>query len=414
VNSFSLDKWIYANRMCEDNLTGIGIYSVPDLVLLKASQKYVDCWDTPFNVIENCLGKRIDELVSDWHGSIMESHWKDILLTGKTLQLKEFMQDIGPKGVTYWDMTVTPLYEDGSIKYLLSNSIDVTDRVLDRIRIENQSKLIAQQNEMLGKSLIEQEEFFSNISHELKTPLNVILSALQVMDLYCPTRCPESKSTKYKRIMKQNCFRLLRLINNLIDMSKIDTGFINLELDNHNIVSVVEDITLSVADFIENKGLTLIFDTDTEEKIIACDPDNIERIILNLLSNSIKFTNTGGEIRVTVLDKEEYVNIVVEDTGIGIPEDKLKLIFERFKQVDKSLKRTHEGSGIGLSLVKSLVELHQGTIEVSSQLGIGSRFSIMLPAKTINSCSIKPQEMISQNNIERITLEFSDIYALGE
>jgi signal transduction histidine kinase len=400
--------------MCKDNLTGVAVYSVPDLVLVKASQKYVDSWEASFNIIENCIGKKIDELVSDWKGSEIESIWDNILDTGKTLQMKEFMYKSSTNGITYFDMTVTPLYEDGSIKYLVSNSIDVTDRVLDRIRIENQSKLIAQQNEMLGKSLIEQEEFFSNISHELKTPLNVILSALQVLDIYCPDKCIENKGTKYRRIMKQNCYRLLRLINNLIDISKIDTGYINVELDNHNIVSVVEDITLSVADFIENKGLTLIFDTDVEEKVIACDPDKIERIILNLLSNSIKFTDAGGEIRVTILDKADFVNIVVEDTGRGIPEDMLSLIFERFKQVDKSLKRTHEGSGIGLSLVKSLVELHKGTINVSSQIGIGSSFSIMLPADTLNSCSIKPQEMISPTNIERITVEFSDIYALGE
>jgi signal transduction histidine kinase len=400
--------------MCEDNLTGVAVYNVPDLVLVKASQKYVDSWEAPFDIVENCIGKRIDELVSDWKGSEIESIWNNILDTGKALQMKEFMYKNSANGITYFDMTVTPLYEDGSIKYLVSNSIDVTDRVLDRIRIENQSKLIAQQNEMLGKSLIEQEEFFSNMSHELKTPLNVILSALQVLDLYCPDKCIENKGTKYRRIMKQNCYRLLRLINNLIDMSKIDTGYINIELDNHNIVSVVEDITLSVVDFIENKGLTLIFDTDVEEKVIACDPDKIERIILNLLSNSIKFTDEGGEIRVTIIDKDDFVNIVVEDTGRGIPEDKLNLIFERFKQVDKSLKRTHEGSGIGLSLVKSLVELHKGTVEVSSQIGVGSCFSIMLPAVTLNSSSIKPQEMISHTNIERITLEFSDIYALSD
>ena len=409
------EKFIYLNRMCDDNLTSIAIYSAPDLILLKANQKYIDYWDAPYDKLDHCIGEKLDTILPDWTGSETESMWLDVLKTGKTLQVKEFMYYSNKKGIVYWDLTLTPLYEGGRIKYLISSSIDATDRVLNRIQLEKQSKLIAHQNEMLEKALKEQEEFFSNMSHELKTPLNVIFSALQILDLYKNSdELKESKITKYKLIMKQNCYRLLRLINNLIDISKIDSGYLNLQLDNHDIVSIVEDISLSVAEFIEDKGLTLIFDTDVEEKIIACNPDMIERVILNLLSNAIKFTNEGGEIRVTIFDKGEYVNIVVEDTGIGIPEDKLDTIFERFKQVDKSLNRNHEGSGIGLSLVKSLVEMHKGTIEVFSSPGCGSRFSILIPSKIVNTCTIKSSDIISHNKIERISIEFSDIYSLNE
>jgi signal transduction histidine kinase len=160
--------------------------------------------------------------------------------------------------------------------------------------------------------------------------------------------------------MKQNCYRLLRLINNLIDITKIDSGFINLNLQNKNIVEVIENVTLSTVEYVESKCRTIIFDTDVEEKIMAFDPEKIERIILNLISNAVKFTKPQDQIEINVYDKKENIIISVKDTGIGIPKEKQKIIFERFRQVSPLLNRTHEGSGIGLSLVKSLVEMHTG------------------------------------------------------
>ena len=211
--------------------------------------------------------------------------------------------------------------------------------------------------------------------------------------------------------MKQNASRLLRLINNLIDITKIDSNYFNIDLQNCNIVSVVEDITLSVAQYVENKDIQIIFDTDSEEKIIACDPDKIERIILNLISNSIKFTEVGGCIIVDIHDKQDKVIISVKDTGIGIPKEKLKVIFNRFAQVDKSTTRNHEGSGIGLSLVKSLVEMHEGIIEVKSKYGRGTEFIIELPVKLLNEEGIvKKNKNIKHDKVERIHIEFSDIY----
>lgn len=414
-NSSLKNKFIYINKLCEDNLSGLAIYDASNLTLLNVNDIYTSYWESTFHKRENCLGKTLNEIIPQWRESKEASLWEDVIASGKTLQLKEFCYETEPKGTIYWDYTVTPLYEDGVIKYLVHNSINVTDRVLSRLRIEEQARLIAHQNVMLENTLKDQEEFFSNMSHELKTPLNVIFSALQVLDLYKNSDSfKENKINKYKLIMKQNCYRLLRLINNLIDISKIDSGYLKLELNNYNIVAIVEDISLSVAGFIQDKGLNLIFDTNVEEKFIACNPDIIERILLNLLSNSIKFTPVGGEIKVSIFDKGDYVDIVVEDTGIGIPQVKQKAIFERFKQVDKSLNRDHEGSGIGLYLVKLLVELNKGTIDVCSSEGKGSKFTITLPSESIDISAIEPKDIITQDNIERISIEFSDIYALHE
>lgn len=259
-------------------------------------------------------------------------------------------------------------------------------------------------------------EFFSNISHELRTPINVIFSALQILEIKLKNHISQEASTdeyKYTKIMRQNCYRLMRLINNIIDITKIDSGYYDVNKNNIDIVSLVENITLSVADYIENKGLSLIFDTDVEEKVIACDAEKIERIILNLLSNAVKFTPEGGRINVNIEDCNENICIKVMDTGRGIPGDKLNFIFERFVQVDKSLTRDHEGSGIGLSLVKCLVELHDGTISVKSREGLGTEFIINFPCKLVDAKDENSNfDQISENSIEKINLEFSDIYNL--
>lgn len=253
-------------------------------------------------------------------------------------------------------------------------------------------------------------ELFANISHELKTPLNVIFSAVQVLDIFKnDSEKLEDKINEYLILIRQNCYRLMRLINNFLDITKVDSGFLKLNIGTYNIVKVVEDITLSVTSYIESKKLELIFDTNVEEKFMSFDADKIERIILNLLSNAIKYSRPNGKILVLLSDKGDSVSISVKDNGLGIPYDKRALIFERFGQVDKTLKRVSEGSGIGLSLVKSFVEMHNGKISLKSTPGKGSEFIVILPSKLMDSDS-KTEESIHETNTERINIEFSDIY----
>lgn len=153
--------------------------------------------------------------------------------------------------------------------------------------------------------------------------------------------------------------------------------------------------------------------TVIEEKIMACDTDKIERIILNLLSNSIKFTKPGGNIYINIYDNIDSIILSIKDTGIGIPKDKLKMIFERFMQVDSSLQRENEGSGIGLALVKSLVEKHSGQISVKSKEGLGTEFIIKFP---INLLATEVEDADNNNCndhlVEKIHIEFSDIYSI--
>jgi signal transduction histidine kinase len=253
------------------------------------------------------------------------------------------------------------------------------------------------------------------MSHELKTPLNVICSTIQLLRSLDESKNLGDERIKYYfSIMNQNALRLLRLINNIVDTTKVDGSYLNMNFKNANIVSVVEDLVQSVADFIQSKGISIIFDTEVEEKIIAFDEEKLERIILNLLSNAVKFTGVNGSIYVNICDKGDLVEISVRDTGIGIPEDKLDFIFERFAQIDKTLARKREGSGIGLSLVKSLVEIHGGSICVKSKLAQGSEFTVSLPVKTLDKeeyeNSTAHREIPPSKYEEKLKVEFSDIY----
>ncbi|WZL73707.1 MASE3 domain-containing protein [Clostridiaceae bacterium 35-E11] len=296
--------------------------------------------------------------------------------------------------------------------------VSIIRDITERKRAEKLERNLERKQILLEKVQAYDElraSFFSTVSHEFKTPLNIILGAVQLLttvqkDVTKSHHPPFAN--KYLKMMKQNCNRLLKLINNLVDITKIESGFMEMHLKNYNIVSVVEDITLSTAEYVTSKGISLVFDTNIEERIIACDAEKLERVLLNLLSNAIKFTPPEGTITVNIWDKEESVLISVKDTGIGIPENMLETVFDRFKQVASVSKRNQEGSGIGLSLVKSIITLHGGRISVKSEMNKGSEFLIELPARFVDDCtSFDEIAVTTRPNVESIRIEFSDIYS---
>jgi two-component system, sensor histidine kinase ChiS len=303
-----------------------------------------------------------------------------------------------------------------TLKHTVAEAISLANQIsLANEKVEDLSQK-NQESERKVHELMEidkfKNEFFANLSHELRTPLNIICSTIQLLShLESSEEIYKEKLKYYFKIMNQNSLRLQRIINNLIDITKLDSKHIELNLTNCNVVYFVEEIALSTSEYIKTKNINIIFDTDVEEKIIAIDEEKFERIILNLLSNAVKFTSDGGSIFVNVYDMEDNIEISIKDTGIGIPKEKLFFIFERFAQVDKSLTRNREGSGIGLSLVKSLVELHGGEIFALSEEGIGSEFILRIPVRILNAAEAESinLDIIRRTHDENITMEFSDI-----
>ncbi len=185
----------------------------------------------------------------------------------------------------------------------------------------------------------------------------------------------------------------------------------NMRPVNIEIVSVLEDIVSSIIPYAKVKNINVIFDTEIEELVMSVDPDKIERMMLNLLSNSIKFNKNDGSIITMVKIKDNYLNIEVIDTGIGIAKENISKIFDKFTQVEDIMIRQNEGSGIGLSLVKYFTEAHGGTISVESELNKGSRFIVRIPIIKQAKLSMNYYEKNQNDIVVGAEVEFSDIYA---
>ena len=255
-------------------------------------------------------------------------------------------------------------------------------------------------------------ELLTNISHEFKTPINVIYSAIQIQDLKKNSGDIE-EILKYNKTIKQNCYRLIRLINNFIDTTRLEDGAVLANKKYINIVSLVEDISMSVLSFARNAGINIIFDTDEEEVLVNVDKQLIERVILNILSNSIKYSKKSGHIEVNIKVKEDNVDVVIKDNGIGIPEERQCLLFNRFERIDKSLSRSNEGTGLGLNLAKKIINLHGGEIRLKSRFNIGTEVMVTLPiVKNQNKILEDNREEIEKNSKSdyNVELEMSDIY----
>jgi two-component system CheB/CheR fusion protein len=356
------------------------------------------------------IGRPLNHISNNFINDDLNMNAREVLSSHMSYE-KEIQSEKG----SWYLLKLTPYCTtENLIKGVVLSLVDITRSKFAEMEMYRNENLLDEAN--LSESL--KTEFFSNLSHELRTPLNVILSALQLLDTFkigSDVNDSEMKYRKYSNIMKQNCYRQLRLVNNMIDITKLDAGYFELMLSNCNIVDIVESVTMSVAEYIKSKSIDIIFDTDIEECTVSCDPEKIERVILNLLANSIKFTKPGGSMTVNMYDKGENIIISIKDTGIGIPSDKLDIIFDRFRQVDRSLTRKQEGSGIGLSIVKSLVEKHGGSVYATSEYGVGSEFIISLPviAQTNENDVYGVSESEEQDRIERIHIEFSDIYSLN-
>lgn len=231
--------------------------------------------------------------------------------------------------------------------------------------------------------------FFINISHELRTPLTLILAPLQdIID-----KINDTWIHKQLEHIQRNTNRLLHLVNQLMDYRRAELGVFHLKVRNIPVYLVVEKIFQFYERTAQKKNITYRFQSEIEGKEVLCDPNYLELITNNLLSNAFKYTDEGKSITVILKQVENMLLLQVIDTGVGIPVDKQGRIFERFYQVEHE----HIGSGIGLSLVQRLVELHHGRIELESQENKGSTFSIYLPTE---ESAYSQEERLSENEVE--------------
>lgn len=247
-----------------------------------------------------------------------------------------------------------------------------------RYRLDASQKELERSNKRLRELDELKGRFFANISHELRTPLTLLLAPLEALRLQAginsDMRLRENMDTMYA-----NGLRLLKLINDLLDLVRLETGKLRLKIEPIDVNEFLRGLVTAVRRVTEDKGIKVLCDVAPEVEQIRADPDKLEKVFLNLLFNSVKFTPAGGTIALTAAPDGDYVLLKVSDTGVGIDPNHLPYIFDRFWQADDSANRKFQGTGIGLALVKELVEAHQGTVVAQSQLGAGTTIIVRIP-----------------------------------
>lgn len=386
-------------------------------VRIKEAERKLECFlntttDLMCVLDENYYIKRIN---SEWHKKL---GWMEEEIIGNPISKFIKGEFFTPKRKEQVRIsTVHCLCKDGSMKLISWNIVSLphVNLVIATGRDITEIKAIKLSNTYLLRAIEEERlknDFFANISHEFKTPLNIILSSMQLLDKYIEDEKANEDisllSSKYIYKIKKNAYRLLRIANNLIDTTKLETGNYVLQCHNYNIVTIVEDVTLAVAQYLKDEGVTILFDTQTEEEIVYCDIDNIERIMLCLLSNAVKNISDQGQIMVKLKATKTNVEISVKDTGCGIKEDRLENIFDSYTQSRKNIEGKEKELGVGLSIVKALVKLHGGNISVKSTLNQGTEFIFDIPNIKID------KEVRTRDNhncpislLEKCIIEFS-------
>ena len=319
-------------------------------------------------------------------------------------------------------LLVVPLFADGKSigsitlregkhpRQWLGEEIELAQAVAAQAAIAVQQSRLYQKTRSLAERLLELDkqktEFFQNISHEFRTPLTLMLGPLE-----SSVGAKQGLTYEQSAIALRNSRRLLRLVNQLLDLQRLDAGKMQPSFRPCNLVEFVSQIVESFRPYCEKKGLRLI--THLEEcPQVYLDTEKFDKVLYNLLSNAMKFTPDGGTINILVQPAGKNCLVQIKDTGIGIAKEQIPQLFERFRQAEGSENRSYEGSGLGLALVKELVEMHSGQIEVESVYGKGSSFSIQLRTGTAHLPPDQVIEVAIELNLHRATVELADLELL--
>lgn len=357
---------------------------------------------------QNSCGKNLNEIIgfndkSLWSDELAEKYIADdtkVIESKQKLFTEEHIED--KQGGIWFETHKTPIYdENGNIFGTTGMSIDITDRKI----IENELLMAKDAAEKANEA---KSIFLANMSHEIRTPLNGVLGFLQLLE----TTELSAVQTEYVNNMKISSKLLKSIINDILDISKMEAVGVELERISFNLISTIEDAVIPFTASATQKNLYVnLFINPSLPSYAVGDPTRLKQVISNILSNSIKFTANGG-ICIDVSCGKSYgdvfeIKIKIKDTGIGISQDSMKNLFHPFNQADSSTTRKYGGSGLGLSISKSIVEAMSGKIKVKSKIGVGTAFLITV-------CLNKSNELISDNNDKFSVLNNKNVLIVGE
>ena len=323
------------------------------------------------------------------------------------------------EGIAAKSLVVVPLLADGEsigsitlheynqTRKWLASEIELAKTVAAQAAIAVQQSRLYQKTREQAERLLELDkqktEFFQNISHEFRTPITLIQGPLE-----SAITSQQGLSTSQSKIALRNSRRLLRLVNQLLDLQRLDAGRMQPKFHPCDLVEFVHQIVESFRPYCERKGLRLVTEFETCPNIYL-DIEKFDKVVYNLLSNAMKFTPEGGTIAIRVRPNRENCILQVQDTGIGIKQEQIAHLFERFRQAEGSENRSYEGTGLGLALVKELVEVHGGQVTVQSEYGVGTTFTVSLLPGNQHLNPEQVQETVAEINPSRANVELADL-----
>lgn len=365
------------------------------------------------------IGRNLLELFPELNERRLDRHYKWVL-EGQARVLSQALHGYliampAVSGLTGYPqmqqaVRISPLSYDGQVIGTLTILDDVTERVAReaelQAQIEQRSRLLA--SEKLARNEAERanrlkDDFLATVSHELRNPLNAILGWAHMLRLgkLTPPNAERAVETIHRNAKSQ-----AQLVADLLDVSRIISGKLRLDVRAVDMISIVNSAIDSIRPAADAKGIRLQTLLDPSAGPISGDPDRLQQVVWNLLTNAVKFTPKGGRIQVKVQRIESHVEVVVTDSGVGISKEFLPFVFDRFRQADASTTRIHGGLGLGLSIVHQLVDLHGGSVSVASEgEGKGATFTITLPFVSVVTNPNEPEPVHPTNSDEITTLD---------
>jgi two-component system CheB/CheR fusion protein len=341
-----------------------------------------------FHLRESDKGRRVTEVASRLNYDCLESDVKETL---KSLEVIEREVTLPESDATFV-MKIQPYRTvQKTIEGVVITFVDISDRKRYEVALKEAKEEAEAAN---GKK----DEFLAMMSHELRTPLNSIIGFSRMMETGRAGPL-NKKQARYMQNIGSSGAHLLTIINDLLDLSKIEAGKMEVSYESIDIISIVDEVKSMMFTLAQPKNVQLSFEIPSDIGHIDADPARFKQILINLISNAIKFNREEAGSVVVRLHRSKdqaYLVGVIQDIGIGIPQEKLSALFQKFHQVDTSPSRKHEGTGLGLALTKELIELHGGNITVDSEIGVGTTFTFKLLVTHINEK--KPQEGASDDS----------------
>jgi PAS domain S-box-containing protein len=329
---------------------------------------------------DELIGKPITCIFTPSSIEIFRDNFPRFKQSGRLVDLE--LEIVRKDGTTFPVIANATAIYDAHHDYVMSRStlVDITDRKKAEDALRTSRDALDLANHELAHAAKLKDEFLANMSHELRTPLNAILGLAEGLLEQIAGPLNEKQLTLLRTI-ESSGQHLLALINDVLDLAKIEAGAIGLNLDSIDVDTLCKSSLIFVREIAQKKNIKLSFSSDPQVQWIYADTRRSKQMLVNLLSNAVKFTPDGGQVGLEIVGdkKAKLVRFTVWDTGIGIAQDHLPQLFKPFVQLDSGLTRRYEGTGLGLSLVARMAEMHGGSVQVTSQLGQGSRFTITLP-----------------------------------